>query len=214
MSNQHILFYSNNCPHSQEFIQLLNNSQYHNKFQKYCIELMNKIPNGIYEVPTIIVPGFNTPLSGDNVFNWFQQNTQAPPPSLNTNPVPEPVSVASREEPPTRTSGRDARPDFSAPPSLGNPIEEPSAFGLEMSGFSDIYSYIEEGQEGRPLDHSFEFIGGNNAVPLSTKSNTSNIPQLPSTKTTKQSKGDILNKKYEDFMNSRNNDPVCNNSSR
>ena len=211
MSNQHILFYSNNCPHSQEFIQLLNNSQYHNKFQKYCIEHMNKIPNGIFEVPTIIVPGFNMPLSGDNVFNWFQQNTQAPPP-LQTNTIPEPTPVPTREEPPSRTSQRDERPDFSAPPSLGNPIEEPSAFGLEMSGFSDIYSYIEEGQEGRPLDHSFEFIGNNIPAPI-TDSNKSNIPQLPSTKTTKQSKGDILNKKYEEFMNSRNNDPVCNNSS-
>ena len=170
---------------------------------------MNKIPNGIYEVPTIIVHGFNTPLCGDNVFGGFQQNTQAPP-TLKTNPVPEPVSVATREEPTTRTSGRDARPDFSAPPSLGNPIDRTQCFWFKKYADFLIYILMKKVKKVVQLNHSFEFVGGNIVIPLSTKSNTSNIPQLPSTKTTKQSKGDILNKKYEDFMNSRNNDPVCN----
>ena len=42
-------------------------------------------------------------------------------------------------------------------------------------------------------------------------------PQLPGTtmqKTKAESKGDILNKKLEEFMNSRNNDPACNTSQR
>ena len=76
-SNAHVLFYSEKCPHSREFINLINRSRYGSMFRKYCIERMAKIPNGIFEVPTIIVPGYNVPLSGNNVFKWFQQNTQA-----------------------------------------------------------------------------------------------------------------------------------------
>ena len=224
MNNQHVLFYSNNCPHCQEFIQLIQNSKFHNQFRKLCVENMARIPNGIHEVPTIIVPNYNIPLSGDNVFKWFQQNTQAPPPNAlppsiatktQSNPTPDPV-LPSRNIPnqiPKATSA----PSFTEkPPSLGDPIDEPSPFGIEMSsGFSDIYSYIDDGRAGKPLVHSFEYLDNSSAHIGSGKSteshgsNPSNGGNF-SQQTKPQSKGDILNKKYEDFMNSRNNDPVCN----
>ena len=219
MSNPHILFWSNKCPHCREFIQLLDNSKFHNVFKKYCIEHLQKIPNGIFEVPTIIVPGINLPLSGENVFKWFQQNTQAN--TLQTNLQPEPPSVSNaiangstmgREEfsnttqTQVKVNKKDARPNFSEPPSLGKPIEEPSPFGLEMSSkFSDIYSYLENGENG--LVHSFEYLNGGTP----SKNVTNSTPRLPAfgSQEKSMSKGDILNKKYEDFMESRNNDPAC-----
>tara|TARA_Y100001970_G_scaffold292772_1_gene435756 strand:- start:2859 stop:3563 length:705 start_codon:yes stop_codon:yes gene_type:complete len=231
MNNQHVLFYSNNCPHSREFIQLINNSQFNYVFKRYCIEEMRKIPNGIFEVPTIIVPGINWPLSGDNVFKWFQQNTQQNPmpqshvmsntpprtnTNTNTNIGKEPFTQSSRED---ENMKPNKRPNFAAPPSLGDPIEEPSAFGIEMnSGFSDIYSWIEEGSEGKPMSHTFEYLNDHSSIQSTntTTSNTNSLPQLPGTmqKTRAESKGDILNKKLEEFMNSRNNDPACNTSQR
>ena len=52
---------------------MISSTRYGGIFRKYCIERLSKIPNGIFEVPTIIVPGYNVPLSGDNVFKWLKE---------------------------------------------------------------------------------------------------------------------------------------------
>ena len=122
-SNSYVLFYSEKCPHSREFIQLINNSRFGSTFRKYCIERMAKVPNGIFEVPTIIVPGYNVPLSGDNVFKWFNQVNSSggyedfsskkiappqpprrPPPETRVTPQRrEPTSVGGHSSPETNT---------------------------------------------------------------------------------------------------------------
>ena len=91
-------------------------------------------------------------------------------------------------------------------------------FTASALGFSDIYSWIEEGSEGKPMSHTFEYLNDHSSIQSTntTTSNTNRLPQLPGTmqKTRAESKGDILNKKLEEFMNSRNNDPACNTSQR
>ena len=218
-SNSYVLFYSEKCPHSREFIQLINNSRFGGTFRKYCIERMAKVPNGIFEVPTIIVPGYNVPLSGDNVFKWFNQvnsgsgsredfsSKKIAPPQPPRRPAPEtrvtpqkrnePTSVGGHSSPETDTSG------------------EPSPFGLELSaGFSDIYSYIDD-DAGKPLVHAFEYIDNNGGVSFSkggsgtTASSVGTESSRPGSNA-RDEKANKFNKKYEEFMMSRNSDPVCN----
>ena len=224
-SNAHVLFYSNKCPHSREFINLIDNTRYGRMFRKYCIERMAKVPNGIFEVPTIIVPGYNVPLSGDNVFKWFQQVAgsggmsnrretmdpkrvtppvppRRPPPEARiSNPKPqptnrEPTSVGGHSSPETSTSG------------------EPAPFGLELSaGFSDIYSYI-DGDAGKPLVHAFEYIDDSSASfnKSNGSSGTLSTESSRGGSNARDEKANKFNKKYEEFMMSRNSDPVCNNT--
>ena len=41
------------------------------------------------------------------------------------------------------------------------------------SGFSDIYSWIEEGREGKPMSHTFEYLNDNSSI-QSTNTTSSN----------------------------------------
>lgn len=229
-SNAHVLFYSENCPHSREFINLINNTRYGSVFRRCCVERMAKIPNGIFEVPTIIVPGYNVPLSGDNVFKWFKQVAGEMPSMRNstTRESMEPKRVTPpvpprRPPPDTRVSKQQTQPATNREPtSVGghsspetNNSEEPSPFGLELSaGFSDIYSYIDD-DAGKPLVHAFEYIDGSNPLIKSENTTTGDISTTSSRSggNTRDDKSNQFNKKYEDFMMNRNSDPVCNNSS-
>ena len=68
----HILFFSKHCDHSKDFYGKLMNTEFDNKFVKICVDNKNyKIPSFINKVPTIIVPDSNTPLTGQNVFEWL-----------------------------------------------------------------------------------------------------------------------------------------------
>ena len=78
MNNPHVFFFSERCPHSEKFYNLL---KQHNKLQLFrliCIDRLRKVPRGITSVPTIIVPGYKVPLVGDDVFNWLQSTIQPP----------------------------------------------------------------------------------------------------------------------------------------
>ena len=229
-SNAHVLFYSEKCPHSREFINLINNTRYGSVFRRCCVERMAKIPNGIFEVPTIIVPGYNVPLSGDNVFKWFKQVAGEMPSMRNstTRESMEPKRVTPpvpprRPPPEARVSSHQTQSTTNREPtSVGghsspetNNTGEPSPFGLELSaGFSDIYSYIDD-DAGKPLVHSFEYIDGSNtSIKGGNSASTGDISTTSSRSgsNARDEKANQFNKKYEDFMMSRNSDPVCNSS--
>ncbi len=83
---QYILFFSKHCDHSVNFYSKLLKTPYNDKFIKICVD--NKkynIPKSIREVPTIIVPESNTPLSGDNVFKWLDNVTTIKNNNVNNN---------------------------------------------------------------------------------------------------------------------------------
>ncbi len=217
-SNSYVLFYSEKCPHSREFIQLINNSRYGSTFRKYCIERMAKVPNGIFEVPTIIVPGYNVPLSGDNVFKWFNQvnsgggvredysSKKIAPAQPPRRPPPETRVTPPQRREPTSVGGHSS-------PETNTKDDEPSPFGLELSaGFSDIYSYIDD-DAGKPLVHAFEYIDNNGGASINKINTTSGSMGTESSRSgsnARDEKANKFNKKYEEFMMSRNSDPVCN----
>lgn len=72
MENQYILFYSQYCQHSQDFITALKKTEYHDKFLKVCVDDRTyKIPPTITIVPAIVIPEYNEPLQGDDTFSWI-----------------------------------------------------------------------------------------------------------------------------------------------
>lgn len=77
MSNNHILFFSNYCNHSKEFIERLYKSGLYDKFTRICVDDNKyKIPPQIQSVPAVIVPDYDYPLEGEDAFNWIEQLSQ------------------------------------------------------------------------------------------------------------------------------------------
>jgi len=136
--NRHILFYSNSCPHSKEFINLLNNTSLADTFIRVCVDQKNlNIPKSITSVPSIMVPEMPRPLSGDEVFMWIS-------PHLNKE---RGVSTQNNTQPPEKEATTDG----------------PTAFlPYEMSSArSDTFSFIESDPNfGTPLLHNYSFLNG------------------------------------------------------
>ena len=57
MNNPYVFFFSERCPHSEKFYNLLRQNNKLNMFRLICIDRLQKIPRGITSVPTIIVLG-------------------------------------------------------------------------------------------------------------------------------------------------------------
>ena len=73
--NKFILFYSEQCQHSNEFIRMIQNTQLNELFVKISIHDKSiTLPPKLTSVPTIIVPNINRPLTGNDVFSWLNQN--------------------------------------------------------------------------------------------------------------------------------------------
>lgn len=140
--NRHILFYSNSCPHSKEFISLLDNTSFSNSFIRVCVDQRNlNIPRNITSVPTIMVPEMPNPLTGDEVFMWISQHLNKDRGVPNNSP----------NNPPNN------------PPNTEAIAEGPTPFlPYEMSSArSDTFSFIESDPNfGTPLLHNYSFLNG------------------------------------------------------
>jgi multidrug efflux pump subunit AcrB len=73
--NQYILYYSNFCINSKEFIGTLSKSPLYSKFTKINVS-SNSYPSIIKSVPTIIVPKHQKPLVGIEVFSWLEKQSE------------------------------------------------------------------------------------------------------------------------------------------
>lgn len=73
----YILFYSNRCLHSKEFLTILSkDSELNQKFNKINIDTGNvRIPPYVTSVPTAIITieGKPNKLVGTQIFNWYKQ---------------------------------------------------------------------------------------------------------------------------------------------
>jgi len=140
-----MLFYSNNCIHSREFInQLYKTPAIYSSFIKIDVQNTKvNIPKCVKAVPTIIIKSVNTSpqvFTGDEVFKWYNQlmsRLQKSDPSKG----PAPAS------------------------NLGNGTAK-SLGGISdydpctMSGFSDGFAYLEDKTvQSNPIEHQFEFLG-------------------------------------------------------
>jgi hypothetical protein len=77
MSNNLVLFYSNKCIHSKEFLTLLHkDNNLNNQTTKVNVDNPNiKLPPYIKSVPSLIVNENNKPnlLVGSKIFDWYNQ---------------------------------------------------------------------------------------------------------------------------------------------
>ncbi len=77
-NNDYILFYSNKCNHSKEFLVLLTKDpELNKKFIKINVDTRGvKIPPYVKSVPSAIIPMNGSPslLVGVNIFKWYDEN--------------------------------------------------------------------------------------------------------------------------------------------
>ena len=77
MSNNLVLFYSNKCIHSKEFLNLLHkDSELNNQTTKVNVDNPNiKLPPYIKSVPSLIINENNKPtlLVGSKIFDWYNK---------------------------------------------------------------------------------------------------------------------------------------------
>ena len=145
--SKYILFYSNNCIHSREFInQLYKNQPLYNKFIKVDVQNAKvKIPKCVNHVPAVII---RTPrmkpqvFVGDEVFHWYNQ-------------------FLSRLQ---KSSGKVKEPAISSAMGSGTTSSIGSVLDYDpcaMSGFSDNFAFVDDRQaKTSPIEHQFEFLGG------------------------------------------------------
>ena len=145
--SKYILFYSNNCIHSREFInQLYKNQPLYNKFIKVDVQNAKvTIPKCVNHVPAVII---RTPrmkpqvFIGDEVFHWYNQ-------------------FLSRLQ---KSSGKVKEPAASSAMGSGTSSSIGSVLDYDpcaMSGFSDNFAFVDDKQaKTNPIEHQFEFLGG------------------------------------------------------
>lgn len=149
----HLLFFSQKCQYSQRFLKELSNTPYYHNFIHINVdEGKYKIPSNIKSTPSIVVPEFNRPLTGDEVFNWLQYKLKRAQ-EMN-NQIQENYEGGGKNG-----SGSGSSKSTGPAPSGGGDNIMP--FSNEMSGFSDSYALLETAQ---PMEHNFSFIskGSNN----------------------------------------------------
>ena len=144
----HLLFFSQRCPHSQRFLKELSNTPYYHNFIHINVdEGKYKIPANVRSTPTIIVPEFNRPLAGPEVFNWIQFKVQK---AEQANPQQQQQRQFQQEQ---------QQPNQGGPqPANGGGAggDNIMPFSNEMAGFSDNYSLLDT---AKPMEHSFSFLG-------------------------------------------------------
>ena len=138
-----ILYYSKRCPHCAEVlnkIRLGENmiSDFSNKFLYILVDGNNKLPSYIKEVPTLVAPTHNQPITGDGVFMWIDTKLRKYSQQKTQQPQQQPIKQSSTMAPDNNELG----------PLSYNP--------MEMSGFGDSFSFLDE--SGDVQEHCFTFI--------------------------------------------------------
>ena len=157
MSASILLFYSNRCPHSRQFIE---DSQKYgvSAFHKICIDNTprERIPNTVKSVPALVFAGSNQCLQSEQAFQWLRQQVQE---NQKRKQQQQQEGLAGNGQPQQADNGG-----------------EPSAWqSTEMgSTFSDTYSFLDNsfteagagqqpkennGGSGSTIPKNFAFLG-------------------------------------------------------
>lgn len=170
MSNQqrrYVLYYSNYCGHCKTLIQDMRQTPIINQLNLVCVDTMPKqnMPSFLKIVPTLIVNPSTPPLTGDNVFKWYdiqlqELRDQRSRAQMNVNSM---VPQSTNQYPTHQQAGGGAAPNAGG--------GEPNAWHVaEMgSSFSDSYSYLgtdcsAQGMGGNSIGHSFAFVNANQNI--------------------------------------------------
>lgn len=180
MSASILLFYSNRCPHSRQFVE---DGQKNGitSFHKVCIDNTprERIPATVSSVPALVFAGSNQCLQSEQAFQWLRQQIQA-----------NQQKKQQQQQAGLVTNGQ--------PHSASNNGGEPLAWqSTEMgASFSDTYSFLDnsftESGAGQPLKENnggsgstipknFAFLGSESAFQPSAAQNPPAQQQQPPT---------------------------------
>lgn len=146
---QHICYYSNNCPWSKAFIMELSQTPWKGEFHFICVDKSPSrptLPGWLKEVPTLVVRGENEPRTGAGVMNWLYERKM-------------------REGGGGGANRGGGQQQTSAPASMGG---EPDAWNtIEQGTFSHGISYSgldvdtsAQGDGGMTMPGAFAFLRG------------------------------------------------------
>lgn len=143
-----ILYYSKKCPHCAEVLNKIRLGEktiidFSEQFLYILVDGNNKLPGYITEVPTLVVPTHNRPLTGDSVFMWIDTKLR--------------TSVQQKNVNKTQTF-QNSQQNLAAKPSES--IDGPLSYNpMEMSGFGDSFSFLDNTDVVQ--EHCFTFIDEN-----------------------------------------------------
>lgn len=143
MNQTNLLFYSNRCTHSRQFLQQLQTLPCASSVHQVCIDTTprERIPSTVRSVPTLIVAGSLNPLVGDAAFQWLHTERQR----------------AQQQQSQQQQQQQQAMGGGGGGSVAGG---EPSAWqSTEMgASFSDTYSFLDSG--GASIPKNFAFVEG------------------------------------------------------
>ena len=158
MSASILLFYSNRCPHSKQFLK---ECQAHHitSFHKICIDSTprERIPAIVKSVPALVFAGSNQCLQSEQTFQWLNQQIQE-------------QQQKRQQQQQAQQAGLAGNGVSSGVSTGGGGTGEPSAWqSTEMgASFSDTYSF---------LDNSFTESGAGLPLKENTGGSGSTIPK-------------------------------------
>jgi hypothetical protein len=224
MSTRILLFYSNKCQHSRQFLkdtQQIGITTIH----KVCIDNTprERIPSVVTSVPALVFSGNNECLQGEKAFMWLKQQTHHKQQNTQKQQQPQQGNIMQTTTPGSGSSG---------------PSEPRAWQSTEMgSTFSDSYSFIDNsftetgvgqpstngnGGSGSTIPKNFAFISTPKTINTDTQQpyqNMNNMKrsgtpsgygQMPPTATmappSNRPETDELSKRMENFRVSRDQD--------
>ena len=186
MSQQNILFFSQNCQHSKKLLAKIINTPLYNMLQKVSVDdpqTRSRLPKWVSCVPMIYLaqphPTFQNPLKEQDLWMWieqqvsqFQQQNQPPQPQFQQqNRNPPQYQQQGQQLPPQQQ----LQPQQNPQPGVGDNSMgfEPFNFMEMKSGIaSDNYSlFFKDDASSAQMNnnlfpHTYETIGGmNNSMP-------------------------------------------------
>jgi hypothetical protein len=185
MNNKYILFYSNFCSNSKEFITELYKTKYYELFMKVCVDKKDiKIPKQITAVPTIIVPNYPRPLTGGEAFFWLEGMSK--------------INIQKESSNLVVQQGQKKKVEGEFSNQTGS--ESITPFSYEMKGYSDAYTYLDN---NNALDRNFSFLNGSGNHNIGS----GNIPTPKEMgEFDKKQKDSEVSQAYERLMEERNRD--------
>ncbi len=197
-----VVFYSNFCDHSKEFLVKLKNMRngLFEKFTKICVDNNQSIPAAIKSVPTILVPSHQYPLTDNSVFLWLESLSGQYAPESNQQPN------GNNMGPGAGNHNQNPNPNQGAGPSGDDSAIAPYVAGEMGSCFSDSFSFLDgDPHGGKPLAHTFTFIENGEHQISSQNQNHNEIDRPNISNNQKSTSGfDVA---YEQYMSNRDADP-------
>lgn len=212
---QFVVFYSNSCPHSKDFLVRLNqfDKGLFDRFVKICVDNNPSIPDCIDSVPTIIAPSHSYPLTDNAVFMWLdtvadnyrsKQNDSQFLQQAQHQQQQQHQHHQHQQQQQQHTSNQPQGQAQQAPPEdKGITPYNPGEMG---TSYSDGFSFLDDSMG---MSHNFSFLDGAMPGKMPGQGAQSQVPNSGSIDRPMMSKecSPDIDANYEKYMSSRDNDP-------